>query len=78
MYRVASSHSSKIGLFPPSDTNLFCGFNRGVFTVLVFALHPDSLMMLVVSLVVFALHPDSLVLSGACLKSGSISKYCPV
>ena len=33
MCRVASSHSSKIGLFPPSDTNLFCGFNRGVFTV---------------------------------------------
>ena len=27
---------------------------------------------------VFALHPDSLMMSGACLKSGSMSKYCPV
>ena len=27
---------------------------------------------------VFVLHPDSLMMSGACLKSGSISKYCPI
>ena len=24
-----------------------------------------------------ALHPDSLMMSGACLKSGSLSEYCP-
>ena len=27
---------------------------------------------------VFVLHPDSLMMSGACLKSGSMSMYCPV
>ena len=27
---------------------------------------------------VFVLHPDSLMMSGACLKSGSLSRYCPV
>ena len=32
----------------------------------------------VLTAIVFVLHPDSLIMSGACLKSGSISKYCPV
>ena len=39
---------------------LTCSFSRGVLTDLVFALHPDSLIM-----------------SGACVKSGSMSRYCP-
>ena len=52
LYRASSLF--KIGLFLPSNTN----FSRGVLTVLVFALHPDSLMM-----------------SGACFKSSSMSKY---
>ena len=60
LYRVASSFFS-IGLFLPSDTNLSCNFFRGVLTVFVFALHPDSWKM-----------------SGAFLKSGSMSKICPV
>ena len=60
LFRVASS-LFRIGLFRPSDTNLSCSFSRGVLTVLVFELHPDSLMM-----------------SGACLKSNSMSKYVPV
>ena len=61
LYRVASS-LFKIGLVLQSNTNLSCSFSsRGVLTVLVFALHPDSLMM-----------------SGAFLKSSSMSKYCPV
>ena len=55
LYRVPSS-LFKIGLFLPSNTNL----SRGVLTVLVFSLHPDSLVM-----------------GGACLKSSSMSKYCP-
>ena len=29
-------------------------------------------------LLVFVLHPDSLMMSGACLKSSSMSTYCPV
>ena len=44
MYRVAFSFF-RIGLVLPSITNLSCNFFRGVLTVLVFALHPDSLMM---------------------------------
>ena len=31
----------------------------------------------VLTALVFVLHPDSLMMSGACLKSGSISRYCP-
>ena len=60
LYRVASSFF-RIGLRVPSDTSLSCSFSRGVLTVFVFVLHPDSTMM-----------------SGACLKSGSMSKCCPV
>ena len=60
LYRVASS-LFKIGLFLPYHTNLSCSFSRGVLKVLVFALHPDSLMM-----------------TGACLKAGSMSKRCAV
>ena len=60
LYLVASS-PFKIGLNLPSNTSLSCSFSRGVLTLLVFVLHPDSLMM-----------------SGACLKSGPMSKYCPV
>ena len=44
LFRVACS-LFRIGLFRPSDTKLSCSFSRGVLTVLVFALHPDSLMM---------------------------------
>ena len=44
LYRVASS-LFKIGLFLPYHTNLSCSFSRGVLGVLVFALHPDSLMV---------------------------------
>ena len=32
----------------------------------------------VLTALVFVLHPDSLMKSAACLKSGSISRYCPV
>ena len=32
----------------------------------------------VLTALVFVLHPDSLMMSGAFLKSGSISRYCPV
>ena len=32
----------------------------------------------VLTALVFVLHPDSLMMSGACLKSGSMSRYCPV
>ena len=31
----------------------------------------------VLTALVFVLHPDSLMMSGACLKSSSISKFCP-
>ena len=44
LYRVASS-LFRIGLRLPSNTSLSCSFSRGVITALVFALHPDSLMM---------------------------------
>ena len=57
LYRVASS-LFRIGLRLPSNTSLSCNFSRGVLTVLVFALHPDSLVM-----------------SGACLKSASMTKF---
>ena len=60
LYLVASS-LFRIGLRLPSNTSLSCSFSRGILTVFVFELHPDSLMM-----------------SGACLKSGSMYKYCPV
>ena len=32
----------------------------------------------VLTALVFVLHPDSLMMSGECLKSGSMSRYCPV
>ena len=32
----------------------------------------------VLTALVFVLHPDSLMMSGACLKSGSLSRHCPV
>ena len=51
----------RIELFLPFNTNFSCSLPRGVLAVLVFALHPDSLMM-----------------SGACLRSNSISKNRPV
>ena len=60
LYPVAS-FLFRIGLRLRSSTSLSCSFTRGVLILLVFALHPASLMM-----------------SGACLKSGSMSKYCPV
>ena len=44
LYRVAPS-LFRMGLFLPSNTNLSCRFSRGVLTILVFTLHPDSLMM---------------------------------
>ena len=44
LYLVASS-LFRIGLRLPSNTSLSCSFSRGVLTVFVFALHPDSLMM---------------------------------
>ena len=44
LYRVASSVFS-VGPFLPSDTNLSCQSSRGVLTVLMFALHPESLML---------------------------------
>ena len=37
-----------------------------------------SLSRGVLTALVFVLHPDSLMMSGACLKSGSMSRYCPV
>ena len=55
----AASSLFRIGLLP-SNTNLSCNISHCVLTVLVLALHPDSLMM-----------------SGACPKSGAISKNCP-
>ena len=42
--RVASSFLGN-GLFLQSNTNLSLNFCRSVLNVLVFALHPDSLMM---------------------------------
>ena len=42
--RVASSFLGT-GLFLQSNTNLSFNFSRGVLTVLVLALHPDSSMM---------------------------------
>ena len=56
---LLSSESDSV--FSLTPVCLVVSFPRGVLTVFVFALHPDSLMM-----------------SGACLKSGSMSKYCPV
>ena len=44
LYHVASC-LFRTGLFLPSHTDLSCNFSRGVLTVFVFALHPDSLMM---------------------------------
>ena len=41
--RIAPSFF-RIGLFLLLNTNLSCNFSRGVLTILVFALHPDSLM----------------------------------
>ena len=44
LYFVASS-LFRIGVRLPSNTILSCSFSRGVLTVFVFVLHPDSLMM---------------------------------
>ena len=44
LYLVASS-PFRIGLRLPSKTSLSCSFSPGVLTVLVFVLHPCSLMM---------------------------------
>ena len=42
---ILASALFRMGLRLPSNTSLSCSFSRGMLTVLVFVLHPDSLMM---------------------------------
>ena len=80
MFRCYSKIQSVLGQVVSCKQLCILLFHLSSESDSVFRLTP---VCLVVSLVVFTasvfvLHPDSLMMSGACLKSGSMSRYCPV